>query len=94
MPTCTVDISESSRQLLSDLAAKTGQSTTQVLEKALAAYQKQVFFDKLNAGYAELRADSSQWSEHEAERTQLDAANLDGLDADETWTDEGRASHG
>lgn len=83
MSSCTVDISESSRQLLSELAVKTGQTTTQVLDKALAAYQKQVFFDKLNAGYAELRADPSQWEEHEAERAQLDAANLDGLDAND-----------
>lgn len=83
MSSCTVDISESSRQLLSELAVKTGQTTTQVLDKALAAYQKQVFFDKLNAGYAELRADPFQWEEHEAERAQLDAANLDGLDAND-----------
>ena len=90
MTTVSVDISATSQELLRELAAKTGQTTSVVLDKALDAYRRQVFFDKLNAGYAELRADPEAWAEHEAERKDWDNALMDGLDEDEHWTDDGR----
>jgi hypothetical protein len=94
MSATTVELSEASRELLRELAEKTGLTAAQVLDRALAIYRRQVFFDKLNTGYAGLRADPEQWAEHEAERAQLDAANLDGLDRNEVWSDDGSAAHG
>lgn len=88
----TVPISESAHQLLQELAAHTGQTTTDILDKALDAYRRQVFFDRLNAGYAELRADPEAWAEHLAERKEWDATLMDGLDPDERWTEDGRCS--
>lgn len=86
----TIPISEASHQLLKELAEHTGQTTTDVLDKALDAYRRQVFFVRLNAGYAELRADPQAWAEHLAERNEWDATLMDGLAPDERWTDDGR----
>jgi hypothetical protein len=86
----TVRISESSHQTLKELAARTGERMVDVLEKALDAYRRKLFFEQLNAGYAELRADPKAWAEHQAELKQWDATLMDGLDPDENWTDDGR----
>lgn len=83
MSAATVCISENSHQILTQIAAQTGQTTAEVLDKAVDAYRRAQFFEKLNAGYAELRADPAAWAEHEAERKQWDATLMDGLDSDE-----------
>ena len=62
----------------------------ELLEKAVDAYRRKLFFEQLNAGYAELRADPEAWAEHLAERKLWDAALMDGLDPDERWTEDGR----
>jgi hypothetical protein len=72
------------------LAEQTGQPMTEILDKALDAYRRKLFFDEVNAGYAELRADSIAWAEHLAEREQWDATLMDGLDPNEHWTEDGR----
>jgi predicted transcriptional regulator len=86
----TVRISESSHRSLKELAAETGQTMVEVLDQALDAYRRKLFFDRLNAGYAELRADPKAWAEHQAELKEWDATLMDGLDPDEHWTDDGR----
>jgi hypothetical protein len=86
----TVRISEASHQILKELAERTGQTMTDVLAKALDAYRRRVFFEQLNAGYAELRADPEAWAEHLAEQKLWDATLMDGLDPDERWTEDGR----
>lgn len=86
----TVRISEASHRLLQDLAEHTGQPMMDVLDKALDAYRRKLFFEQLNAGYAEMRADPEAWAEHVAERKLWDATLMDGLDADEHWTEDGR----
>jgi hypothetical protein len=86
----TVPISEASRQLLKELASKTGQTEVDVLDQALNAYSRKLFLEQVNAGYAELRADPAAWSEHLAERKLWDATLMDGLDPDERWTEDGR----
>lgn len=88
MSDSTICISEASHQLLKKLAEHTGQNMTDVLAKALDTYRRQVFFEQLNAGYAELRADPKAWAEQMAERDDWDATLQDGLDQ-ERWTDDG-----
>lgn len=90
MATPTVCISEPAHQILRELAEQTGQTMSDVLDKALDAYRRKLFFDQLNAGYAELRADPEAWALHLAERKQWDATLMDGLDGAERWTDDGR----
>lgn len=86
----TVHISENAHRMLQQLAEQTGQTMLDVLDKALEAYRRKLFFDQMNAVYAELRADPEAWAEHLAERQQWDATLLDGLDSDEHWTEDGR----
>jgi hypothetical protein len=87
----TVPISEASHQVLRELAEQTGQTMTEVLDKALDAYRRTVFFEQMNAGYAELRADPLAWNDHVAERKAWDATLMDHLDPDECWTEDGRS---
>lgn len=42
---------------------------TQLLDEAVDALERRVFFDELSARYEELRADAHAWAEVEAERT-------------------------
>ena len=85
----TVRISEVSHEILKELAEQTSQTMMDVLDKALDAYRRKLFFEQLNAGYAELRADPEAWAEHPAERKLWDATSMDGLDPDEHWTEDG-----
>lgn len=89
MSTLTIPISESGQHILRELAEQTGQSMTEVLDMALDAYRRKLFFEQLNVGYAELRADPQGWAEELQERKLWDATLMDGLDADECWTDDG-----
>src|SRR5256885_17238103 len=84
-----VRISAASHQVLKDLAEQTGQTMTDVLDKALDAYRRKLFFEQMNAGYAELRADPETWAEVKAEQKRWDATLMDGLDPDERWAEDG-----
>lgn len=90
MSTPTIPISETAQRILRELAEQTGQSMTDVLDKALDAYRRKLFFEQLNAGYAALRADPQAWAEELEERKLWDATLMDGLDPNERWTDDGR----
>jgi predicted transcriptional regulator len=85
-----VQLSEAAQRMLRELAEQTGQTVSEILDKALDAYRRKLFFDELNAGYAALRADPVAWAELEEERKLWDATLMDGLDPDERWTDDGR----
>jgi predicted transcriptional regulator len=86
----TIQIGDASGQMLKHLAEQTGQSMTEVLDKALDAYRRKMFLEAVNAGYAALRADPEAWAEFEAERKLWDATLMDGLDPNERWTEDGR----
>lgn len=90
MSSSTISISEAARQMLHELTEQTGQSMTDVLDKALDAYRRQLFFEQLNAGYAALRADPEAWAGELQERELWDATLMDGLDPDERWSSDGR----
>jgi predicted transcriptional regulator len=86
----TVRMSKATHRKLKTLAAQTKQPMIDVLDKAVEAYQRQLFFEKVNAGYAALRRDRQAWSEHTAERKSWEKTLVDGLDADEHWTEQRR----
>ena len=85
----TVPISEASHRVLRELAEQTNQTETEVLDKALDAYRRKVFFEQLRADYAALKADPEAWAEELAERKLWDATLMDGLDPAERWTEDG-----
>jgi hypothetical protein len=87
----TVPISDASHHILKQLAEQTGQTTVEVLDRALDAYRRKLFLEQLNAGYAALRADPEAWAEHVAERKLWDETLTDGLDPEERWTEDGRS---
>lgn len=89
MSTPTIHLSEATQHILRELAEQTGQSMTDVLDKALDAYRRKLFFEQLNAGYTALRADPEAWAEELQERKLWDATLMDGLDPDERWTNDG-----
>lgn len=90
MPNSTVRISRAASRLLGELAQHTGQTKTDLLSSALECYRRKVFFEQLNAGYAKLRANPTAWAEEMEERRQMDAANLDGLNPGEHWSETSR----
>lgn len=64
----TIRVPNRTRDRLAALAAATGRPMTAVVEDALDALERRVFFESLNARYGELRADDAAWAEVEAER--------------------------
>jgi hypothetical protein len=50
---------------------------TAVVEDALDALERKVFFDTLNAGFAELRSDDAAWTAVEEERRLEEGAAQD-----------------
>jgi hypothetical protein len=88
--TPTVPISEAGHRVLQELAEQTGQTMMEVLDKALDAYRRKVFFEGLQADYAALKADPEAWADELAERKLWETTLMDGLDANERWTEDGR----
>jgi hypothetical protein len=76
--------------MLDELIQETGRTPEQILDAALDAYRRTVFFEGLAADYAALKADKEAWAEELAERKLWESTLGDGLDSDERWTEEGR----
>jgi predicted transcriptional regulator len=64
----TIRVSEETRDRLASLATATGRPMTRVLDDAVEALERKVFFDRFNRRHQELRHDSAAWSEIEQER--------------------------
>jgi predicted transcriptional regulator len=66
--TTTIRVSEETRDRLAALAESTGRPMTRVLDEAVDALERRVFFDRLNRRFAELHQDLESGPEIEAER--------------------------
>lgn len=64
----TIRVSEQTRRRFARLADATGRPMTQLLDEAVEALERRVFFDEFSARYKELRAEPDTWAEIEAER--------------------------
>jgi predicted transcriptional regulator len=64
----TIRVSEQTRTRFARLADATGRPMTQLLDEAVDALERRVFFDAFSAGYDGLRADPDAWAEIEGER--------------------------
>lgn len=64
----TIRVSEQTRRRFARLADATGRPMTQLLDEAVDALERRVFFDEFSARYDELRADLDAWESIEAER--------------------------
>jgi predicted transcriptional regulator len=75
-------ISDRDHQRLQRLAEETRQSHVDVLSQALDLFEREHFFDALDAGFHRLRADPKAWQEELEERALWDQTLGDG-DRDE-----------
>ena len=73
----TIRVSEETRDRLAVLAESTGRPMTRVLDEAVEALERRVFFDRLNQRYGELLQDVRERSEMDAERRVEDGALRD-----------------
>jgi len=64
----TIRVSEQTRQRFARLSGTTGRPMTQLLDEAVDALERRVFFDQLSARYGELRGDADAWAEIGTER--------------------------
>jgi hypothetical protein len=60
MSTTAIRLTEASHRLLREMAEQSGETMLETLDKALDAYHRRMFFEKLNAGYAALRAEAKR----------------------------------
>lgn len=65
----TIRVSEATRDRFAHLAKATGRPMTQLLDDAVDALERRLFFDRFREGYAKLRADADAWAEVEAQRS-------------------------
>ncbi len=85
-----IAVSDGTRQKLQELAAQAGQPVAEVLERAVAEYHSRQFWEAVNRGYAELRADPEAWAAEEVERRAWEGTLMDGLDPSERWGEDGQ----
>ena len=58
----TTRISESDHKVLQALSAQTGKGHQEIIDEALSTYQREALLDGINAGYAKLKTDQSEWA--------------------------------
>ncbi len=75
----TVRITRSAHAVLRSLAEEADVSMTEVLDKAIEAYQRSSFLAGLNGDFAALRQNRAAWEEEQQERKAWDATLSDGL---------------
>ena len=80
MSTVTVRIPEKTNRQIKQMAEECDATKTQIIQKAIDVYQRQIYFEKLNADFAALRADPIAWQEELEERKVWDATLSDGLE--------------
>lgn len=80
MSTTTIRISLRTRDLLQELARRSGVSMQSILEHALEQYRRQQLLEATNAAYASLQADPVAWAALEDERGEWDRTIADGLE--------------
>ena len=73
----TIRVSEQTLDRLAALARTTGNPMTKVVDDAVDALERKVFFDLLNQRYSELNADPVTRTEIEAERSLQDGTLRD-----------------
>lgn len=64
----TIRVSEQTRDRFARMADETGRPMTQLVDEAVDALERRVFFDQLSSRYELLHADAVAWSEIKAER--------------------------
>mgnify|MGYP000213684800 FL=1 len=80
MESCTVAIGGTSYKTLQELAARSGESIQEILDKAIEQYRRQKFLEEANNAYAALRNNPEAWASEIEEREAWDVTLADGLE--------------
>jgi hypothetical protein len=78
MATTQTRITPAAHERLVRLAAQTGKPHQQILDIALRAYERQLFLESVNAGFAALRENPEAWAQEVAERAAWEMSLSDG----------------
>jgi predicted DNA-binding protein len=90
MPVSTiVRISRNAKRILEDLAERSGETMSEILNRAIEEYRRNEFLRETNIAYAELRRDKSKSNAFDTELSSLETTLMDGLDPNETWDEPG-----
>jgi predicted DNA-binding protein len=74
----TLRVSAATRDRFARLADSTGRPMTQLLDEAVEALERRLYFEQFTVRYDELRDDKSAWDEIAAERAGESGAVADG----------------
>lgn len=80
MGTTTIRVSGVTRDKLRELSARSGQPLSAVVDRAVEALRREQLFDRFDAAYSRVQADTGALAELAAERVAWDRALGDGLD--------------
>lgn len=76
----TVELGKTSYRTLQELAARSGESIQEILDKAIEQYRRQTFLEEANQAYTALRNNPEIWADEIAERAAWDVTLADGLE--------------
>jgi hypothetical protein len=93
MATSSIDVTDSTRDLLHAISQQTGKTIPEILDKAVEEYRRKIFFEGLDQDYAALKADPEAWAQELEERKLFENTLMDGLDPDERWMDNSKANN-
>ena len=79
MQSTTVRVNLATHKVLTDLAQETHFSIQTVLNNAVEAYRREVFLDRTNQAYAELKRHPKAWTESQEELAAWNGTTKDGL---------------
>lgn len=80
MASTMIRIRPQSHRALKKMAAASGQSLQDVLDRAIEEHERKLYLDGVEADYAALKRDPKAWAEFQKEIAIWDVTNLDGLD--------------
>ncbi len=75
-----VRIDAADKAVLDQLSAKTGESTPKLLHRAVSQLKKEIFFERMNSAYADMKNDRKAWKVEEEDRALFDQMIADGLE--------------
>ena len=77
MSSTTIRVDERTRDRLSAISERQGRPMTVVVDDAVDALERRLFFEQYNGRYGELRADVEAWADVEGERAAESGAMSD-----------------
>ena len=76
----TIRVSRSTHGLLRELAARTGETMTDIVDRSVREYQRQRFWADYHAAYEAANADPVASADFQAELEAWDSTSADGLE--------------